>query len=168
MIVSMIVAHGNDCQIGLDNQMLWHIPEDFKNFRSLTMGKAILMGRKTYESIGRPLPGRLNIVLSSNPDSFNKKNQIVGELQAVSSFEEALDLAKKTDKSELVICGGGEIYLSYQLRATKLYLSRVDFDGRADTYFPKISSKDWRQVEKKEYVQTDRSPKWSFEILMRV
>ena len=164
MLVSMIVAHGKNFEIGLNNQMLWHISEDFKKFKSITMGKAILMGRKTYESIGRPLPGRLNIVLTRDL----KKCKSRGDLQFVTSFEEALTLAKDHDNTELVICGGAQIYERYLPEVQKIYLSRVDFEGEADTFFPRLNLDQWKATAFEEHPRRDKAPAWSFEVLERI
>ena len=158
MILSMIVAYGNNRQIGLNGNLLWHIPEDLKMFKKVTMGKPIIMGRKTYESIGRALPGRLNIVLTRKPSEFPSE----GNLQAVSSLEEGIELAKDHDSAELVICGGGEIYKRYLNHVDKLYISEVDFDGEADTYFPELNLNHWSEVERQVFSKTENTPAWKF------
>ena len=115
MIISMIAAMANNRVIGKDNQMPWHLPADFAWFKRSTMGKPVVMGRKTYDSIGRPLPGRLNIVISRDA------NLEIEGVTTVTSIEKALELV--SDVEEVMIIGGGSIYESCLPKADKLYLT---------------------------------------------
>ncbi|MCX6765545.1 MAG: dihydrofolate reductase [Candidatus Moranbacteria bacterium] len=119
--------------IGKDNKLLWHIPEDLRRFKNLTTGHAIIMGQKTFESLGKPLPNRTNIVISNNPD-FNPQNVIVTR-----SIEESLKKAREIEKEEIFICGGGLIYRQFLLLADKLYLTIIEGNFEADTFFPDYS-----------------------------
>lgn len=141
MIVSMVVAVGPKNEIGFQNKLLWHIPEDLKNFKKITSGKAIVMGRKTYESIGKPLPNRLNIVLTRD-ESFKAEG-----VRVIHDPLLAFDLGLEHDDSddaELMVIGGEEIFKIYLPYTQKIYLSEVfGFKGEADTFFPQISPADW-------------------------
>lgn len=137
-VISIIVAVAENNVIGANNQLIWHISEDLKRFKALTTGHHIIMGRKTFESIGRPLPKRTNIIVSRNKN-FAAEGCIV-----VASLEEALTVS--ASDSEVFIIGGGELYRQTLPLAHKLYLTRVhkSFDG--DTFFPEISEADWKEV----------------------
>jgi len=141
--IAVIVAQGNNREIGKDNKLLWHISEDMKYFRKTTMGKPVIMGRKTYESIGFPLPKRLNIVISRSEYSAE------GVLSC-KSLEEAIGIAKKNAQEkkidEIIIMGGAQIYeLSLNI-ADKIYLTQVNKDFDADTFFPEIDENIWKKT----------------------
>jgi dihydrofolate reductase len=127
MTLSLIAALDDKKGIGKNGKLPWHIPSDLKHFKNLTTGKTVIMGRKTFESIGRPLPKRQNIVITSNP-SFEKE----GVLSA-SSLEDALD---KAQSDEVFVIGGGQIFNEAIDKADKLYLTLVSGDHQADTFFP--------------------------------
>ncbi len=133
MIISAIAAIGENRELGKNNRLLWHIPEDLKRFKVLTLGHPIIMGRKTYESIGRPLPQRINIIITRNPD-FKAQGCIV-----VGSIEEAIAKAKEHDQKEIFIIGGGEIYKQALPLIDKLYLTVVKGSFEADVFFPDYS-----------------------------
>ena len=128
MIISMIAAMAKDRVIGKDNQMPWHLPADFAWFKRCTMGKPVVMGRKTYESIGRPLPGRQNIVISRDD------NLAIEGVTTVTSIERALEAAGELD--EVMIIGGGAIYKACLPQADKLYVTYIDAQIEGDTQFP--------------------------------
>lgn len=130
---------GLDNEIGADNQLLWHLPTDLKNFKEITTGHPIIMGRKTYESIGRPLPNRTNIVVSRRKDWFEEGILIVG------SIKEALKFAKKMDE-EVFVIGGGDIYKQTIDLVDKLEVTQVKANLKADVFFPKISPKIWNKT----------------------
>jgi len=129
-MISIIAAIDERRGIGRDNKLLWHIPEDLARFKRITFGHPVIMGRKTYLSIGRPLPGRTNIIISRNK-KYKAKDCIV-----CNSLEKAFKFAKSKDKKEIFIIGGGEIYKQAIGWADKLYLTIVKGDFRADTFFP--------------------------------
>ncbi|MGI3096525.1 type 3 dihydrofolate reductase [Vibrio diabolicus] len=141
MIISMIAAMADNRIIGKDNQMPWHLPADFAWFKRCTMGKPVVMGRKTYESIGRPLPGRLNIVISRD-----ETLKIEG-VTTVRSIEQALDVAG--DVEEVMIIGGGAIYAACLPMANKLYVTHIEAAIDGDTQFP-----DWGEQFKETYSET--------------
>ncbi|MEF1256453.1 type 3 dihydrofolate reductase [Vibrio sp. M260112] len=128
MIISMIAAMAHDRIIGKDNQMPWHLPADFAWFKRCTMGKPVIMGRKTYESIGRPLPGRENIVISRDA------SLVIEGVTTVTSIDEALSVAG--DVEEVMIIGGGTIYQACLPKAQKLYVTHIDVQVDGDTQFP--------------------------------
>lgn len=131
---------GLDNEIGADNQLLWHLPTDLKNFKEITTGHPIIMGRKTYESIGRPLPNRTNIVVSRRKDWFEEGILIVG------SIKEALKFAKKMDE-EVFVIGGGDIYKQTIDLVDRLEVTQVKANLKADVFFPKISPKIWNKTQ---------------------
>jgi len=162
MKVSMIVAYGKNYQIGKDNSLLWHIPEDLKNFKKFTNGHHILMGRKTFDSIGFPLPNRTSVVLSKNNFSH----------EGVHTFEEiqdALEFCKKSGDEELFIMGGAQVYKLAFPYVDRLYLSEVDYDGEADAFLEEIDFSNWdlEQEEMFEEINNDDKniPAWTFKIL---
>ena len=149
---SIIVAIGKNNEIGKNNKLLWHIPEDLKKFKKTTLGKTVVMGRNTYESIGKPLPNRYNIVLTKNlksfPNNFNEK------LEICDVFSKIVEKYKNSDE-EVFIIGGAQVYKkSLELEIIeKLYISYIDFsDNEADVYFPEIDYNVWKKVEEEEYV----------------
>lgn len=141
MTVSMIVAKGINNEIGADNKLLWHIPSDLKFFKETTMGKSIIMGRKTFESLPKALPGRKNIVISRNPD-FSAPGAVV-----VTDTEAAL---KESETDEVFIIGGASIYEAFFPLATRLYITEVNFScDYADVFFPDVDLSLWdREVLK--------------------
>ncbi|EDP58370.1 type 3 dihydrofolate reductase [Vibrio sp. AND4] len=138
MIISMIAAMADNRIIGKDNQMPWHLPADFAWFKRCTMGKPVVMGRKTYESIGRPLPGRLNIVISRD------QSLSIEGVTTVMSIEQALEVAGQVE--EVMIIGGGAIYTACLPRVNKLYITHIEAKIEGDTQFP-----DWGGEFKETY-----------------
>ena len=132
--ISLIAAMDEAGGIGLDNQLLCHLPADLQHFKTITLGKPIVMGRKTYESIGRPLPGRLNIVLSRNLQSIEG-------VSVYDSLEKVM--ADVKDIPELMIIGGSQLYAQTINLAQQLYITRIHHHFNADVFFPKIDDKLW-------------------------
>ena len=147
MLISLIVATDENNAIGNNNQLLCHLPADLKYFKQTTTGHHIVMGRKTYESVGRPLPNRVNIVLSSNPDL------VLEGCVVKTSLIEAVDFAQHAGETELFITGGGTIYNQALSMAHRIYLTRIHHTFEADTYFPKLGHA-WKAV-KQEYHEAD-------------
>ena len=152
-MITIIVAMGKNREIGADNQLLWHLPKDLKHFKELTSGHPIIMGRKTYESIGKPLPNRTNIVISRKNDWFEEGILIVG------SLKEALKFAKKIDP-EYFVLGGGTLYEQTMEKAERLEVTLVDTDPKADTFFPPIDPKIWVKT-KEECHEADEKNEFS-------
>jgi len=132
--ISIIAVVGRNNEIGKDNRLLWHIPEDLKRFRKITQGHTVIMGRKTFESIGKPLPNRENIVVTH--DRLYK----APGCKVVDSLESALSIAQKEETDEVFIIGGGNIYSQAIEYADKLYLTVVDANSIADSFFPDYSA----------------------------
>ena len=128
---------GKNRAIGLDGRMPWHLPAELQHFKKATMGKAIVMGRKTWQAIGRPLPGRQNIVVSRNPD-FHAEG--VG---LAASLEDAVDIS---ESDEVMVIGGGQLYALALPLAQRMVLTLIDIEPEADTWFPEWDDKDWSQT----------------------
>jgi len=142
--LALVVAMTPDRVIGLDGDMPWHIPEDLRHFRRVTIGHAIIMGRKTHESIGRPLPKRRNIVITRSRD------RAFDGCDVAHSLDEAIALARAGGDDEPRVVGGGAIYAMALPLATKLFLTEVDLDVAGDTFFPVYDPDAWREVDKRE------------------
>ncbi|HUO09848.1 MAG TPA: dihydrofolate reductase [Phycisphaerae bacterium] len=141
MQISIIVAMTPDRLIGAAGRLPWYLPEDLKRFRKLTTGHAIVMGRKTFSSIGRPLPNRRNLVVSRNPDP-----PAVQGIEWFKSLDEALEFARQAGETECFIAGGTEIYSAALEKATRMYITYVqrDFPFQGDTYFPVWDQTQWK------------------------
>ena len=135
--------------IGDSNTLIWHLPEDLKRFKQLTTGNAIVMGRKTYESIGRPLPNRRNIIITRDKDYSVEGGEIVN------SLEEAFLITG----SDCFVIGGGEIYKQSLSYSQKIYLTLIDKDFEGDTEFPEINS-EWKEINKEDFESSEFN--WSF------
>ena len=141
MTISMIVAMARNRAIGKNGDLIWHLSADLRHFKQVTMGKTVVMGRKTYESLpGRkPLPGRRNVILSERmeqaPEGFELANSVSQVLETLANEE------------EVMIMGGGSIYEQFLPHATRLYLTRLDKTFEADTFFPIINFEDWQLVD---------------------
>jgi dihydrofolate reductase len=154
--LAVIVAAAENAVIGRNNALPWHLPEDLRYFKKVTMGKPIVMGRKTFESIGRPLPGRANIVITRNP-GFQAEG-----VRVVASLEEALQLAENIavidGAQELVVIGGAEIYKAAIPRADRLYITEVHASVEGDACLPPIEWGDWQEVGRERYTAQDPNP----------
>jgi len=161
MMLSIIVAMANDRVIGLNNQMPWHLPADLAWFKKNTLNKPVIMGRKTFESIGRPLPNRHNIIISRTPQHSDNEN-----ITWVTSLEQALDLTQHNE--EVFIIGGGNIYLQALPKVARLYLTHIDAKLDGDTRFPKYHPEKWQHVFVESHQADDKNPyQYTFEILQR-
>jgi dihydrofolate reductase len=136
--------------IGRENNLPWHLPADLKWFKKNTLGKTIVMGRKTFESIGRPLPGRTNIVLSRD------KNYVAEGCVVVHAIEKAFQVVDSED--EIMIIGGAQLFKQLISRANRLYLTRIDADFDGDSYFPSLESGEWRVVWRDEVTSSESNP----------
>lgn len=159
MIISLIAAMAEDRVIGADNAMPWHLPADLAWFKRNTLAKPIIMGRNTYESIGRPLPGRLNIVISRQPQSDDR-------VTWVTSLEQAILAAGAVD--EVMIIGGGRVYEQALAQANRLYLTHIEAELEGDTYFPDYHQYGWtRTFEEQHQADEKNQYGYRFEILDR-
>ncbi|WP_429038953.1 type 3 dihydrofolate reductase [Aeromonas veronii] len=162
MKISMIAAMAHDRVIGKDNQMPWHMPADLAHFKRVTLGKPVLMGRKTFESIGRPLPGRRNLVISRNPDYQAEGVEVIDSVGA------ALALLAGSDVAELMVIGGGHLYGQLLPRADRLYLTRIDLAVEGDTRFPAFDDGQWQRIECESHPADEKNPHpYSFETWQR-
>ncbi len=141
MIISLIVAMDERRGIGVEGHLPWHLPADLKRFKSLTMGHHLIMGRKTYESIGRPLPGRTMIIVSHNP-SFQPEGCLVA-----GSFDTALEFARLDLEDEVFVIGGGDLFDQTIELADRVYLTLVHASLEADVYFPEYILDDWQETD---------------------
>lgn len=158
----MIAALAKKQVIGKNNLMPWHMPADLAHFKRVTLGKPVLMGRKTFESIGRPLPGRRNLVISRNPDY-----QAEG-IEVVCSVEAALALLAGSSVEELMVIGGGHLYAEMLPSADCLYLTRIDLAVEGDTRFPAFDDGQWQRVDCESHPADEKNPHpYSFEIWQR-
>lgn len=161
MILSIIVAMAKDQVIGLNNQMPWHLPADLAWFKNNTVNKPIIMGRKTYQSIGRPLPNRHNIIISRTPQISDNSS-----VNWVTSLPSALDIVQ--DCPEVFIIGGGNIYQQALPLAKRLYLTQIDIAPKGDTYFPSYQREQWQLVFEERHQPDTKNPyHYRFEILER-
>jgi len=142
MKISLIVAMASNRAIGLNNEMPWHLSADLKKFKQITMGSPILMGRKTFESIGRPLPGRNNIIISRNED-YQQPGCLV-----FNSIEAAIESCQQEE--EIFIIGGATFYQAALPLADKLYLTEINKSFTADTFFPVIDRNDWKELARED------------------
>lgn len=150
-MISIIVAIARDGVIGGGNALLWHISEDLRRFKSITTGHPVVMGRKTYESLGRPLPNRVNVVITRQRDLVAAGCSVVGSLQ------EALELF--VNEQEVFIIGGGEIYTQAMQVADRLYITDVDANYPGDTYFPQWDKSKWTLISSEHYEKGERFDK---------
>jgi dihydrofolate reductase len=156
MNITLVVAASENNAIGLNNQLLWHLPKDMRFFKNTTWGMPILMGRKTFESMGsKPLNGRLNIIITRN------KNWVNEDVTVVHTMEQAIALADKFNYKELLVIGGGEIYEMALPMAAKIWLTRVHTTIEGDVYFPKLNT-DWEMVSSTQNT-ADEKHKFSFD-----
>jgi dihydrofolate reductase len=160
MMITLIVAVADSGVIGRNNELPWHLPEDLKRFKRLTMGKPIVMGRKTFESIGKPLPGRVNIVVTRDPD-YRREGVVV-----VHDVDSALRAAGQVP--EIMVIGGAELFRNLLPRAGRVHLTRVHGNIEGDVMWPALDVREWQVVEREEFAADERHA-WSmtFEVLER-
>lgn len=159
-MLSLIVAVGENNEIGKDGKMPWHLPADLKHFKALTLGRPVIMGRRTFAAIGKPLPGRRNIVVSRNP-KFNAPG-----CETARSLTDALVLA--AGAKEIMLIGGGELYREALPRAQRIHLTRVHARFDADTFFPPLDSAEWKETAREDHAADERNPfAYSFVMLER-
>ncbi|HEX4877312.1 MAG TPA: type 3 dihydrofolate reductase [Chitinophagaceae bacterium] len=163
MIISLVVAAATNNAIGKDGKMPWHLPNDLKHFKNVTWGMPVIMGRKTFDSLGKALPGRKNIVITRQ-QGWKADNTVV-----VKNIEDALFVAKESDAKEVMVIGGGEIYKALFERASRIYLTRVHTDPEADTFFPAIDPQHWYLVSQKNHEADEKNSfNYSFQTWERI
>ena len=154
--LSVIVAAAENGVIGRDNALPWHLPEDLRYFKRVTMGKPLVMGRRTFESIGRPLPGRTNIVISRNPHFRAAGVKVVPSLD--DALQLARDIALAEDVGELLVIGGAQIYAEVIPRADRLYLTRVHAIVEGDAFLPPINWHEWSESSRERHRGSGENP----------
>ena len=154
MQISLVAAIDRNRVIGRNNSLPWHLPADLKWFKKNTLGKLIIMGRKTFESIGKPLPGRTNIVLSRD------KNFLAEGCRVVHSVDEVVEMAREGEGEgeEMMVIGGEQLFRLFISRASRLYLTRIDAEFEGDSYFPALEASEWRVTWRDELPQSDDNP----------
>lgn len=163
MIISTIVAANQNNIIGDQNQIPWYLPADLIYFKKITSGHHVLMGRKCFESIGRPLPNRTNIVITNNPYF------IVSNCVVMHSIEQGILFAKKNGETELFIIGGGEIYKKTQHLWDRIYLTEVEVECTGDVYFPIIDPQEWKLISSEAHLPNEKNKfPYKFKILERL
>lgn len=160
MKISIIVAVSENNVIGAKNKLLWHLPDDLKRFKKITTGHCILMGQNTFESIGKVLPQRTNIILS------HAKNYKVKDATVFNNPDDAIKFAEVQGEKELMIIGGGMIYKYFLPFATKIYLTKVHKDYKGDVKFPKINMNEWKIVSSEKHL--DENPPFEYQILEKL
>ena len=171
MKLALIVALANNRTIGIDNKLPWYLPNDLKYFKQVTMGKTIIMGRKTYESIGKPLPGRINIVITRQadylPPNGNDSVKVVASLTAAQQL--AQDIALINGHNEALIIGGAEIYSQALPLVERMYLTEVHADVEGDAFFPQYDKAQWQAVAREDFMAEGPNPyDYSFVVYERV
>jgi dihydrofolate reductase len=162
MLISLVVAAAKNNIIGNKGQLPWHLPNDMKFFKNVTWGMPVLMGRKTFEALGKPLAGRKNIVISRDNSIDNDK------IVVVKNIEDAMFVARQTDAKELMVIGGGEIYKALFEKAGRIYITRVDAEPEGDTWFPVIDHKHWHLMSKKDHEADEKNAyNYSFQVWER-
>lgn len=163
MIISLVVAAASNDGIGKDGKMPWHLPNDMHHFKNVTWGMPVIMGRKTFDSLGKVLPGRKNIVITRQP------NWKVQGTVAVQQIEDALFVASETDAKEVMVIGGGEIYRSVFEKAKRIYMTRVEAIPEADTFFPAIHPTEWYLISQQKHEADEKNPfNYSFQVWERI
>lgn len=157
-MIAIVVAAAENNVIGKDNDLIWYLPADLKHFKRLTMGHPMIMGRKTYEAIGKPLPGRTSIIITSQLD-YHADGCIV-----VHSLEEAIAKGKELDAEQVSIIGGANVYRQALPFTDKVYLTRVHHTFDGDAYFPELPENEWQVVEQEQH-EPDEKNKYSYAFL---
>lgn len=162
MIISAIVAVSANNVIGHNNQIPWYLPADLKYFKKTTQGHHIIMGRKSFESIGRPLPNRTNIVITRAP------YYVASGCLVVHSIEEALEVAANNGEEEVFIIGGGEIYRQSWPYLDRIYLTSVETDVEGQVFFPEINADEWEEISAEPHLADEKNPfDYTFRVLVR-
>jgi dihydrofolate reductase len=164
--LSLIAALGENRVIGVDNSMPWHLPGDFKYFKATTLGKPIIMGRKTWDSLGRPLPGRLNLVVSRQADLQLDGAEVFTSLDA--AVVRAEQWAREQGVDEVMLIGGAQLYAQGLAQADRLYLTRVALSPEGDAWFPEFDTAQWTLVSNTPNPAQDDKPAYSFEVWERI
>ena len=165
--LALMVAKSANNVIGRNNKLPWYLPNDLKYFKAVTMGKPIIMGRKTWESLGKPLPGRTNIVITRQSEYVAEGAKVVPDLQAALDMAENIALIEGQD--EVVVIGGGEIYALALPRADRLYVTEVHAEIDGDAWFPEFDASEWQEAGREDFSASGPNPyDYSFVLLSRI
>ena len=159
-MLSLIVAMDKNRLIGDANRLPWYLPEDLKRFKRITLGKPVIMGRRTFESIGKPLPGRRNIIVSRNPDYK------VEGCESVSTLEQAIQLV--TDAEESIVIGGMQIYKPALFYVERMYITQIEYEFNGDAWFPQYNQSEWKLVSTEKHQHEKAGYFYFFNILERI
>ncbi|HTM63914.1 MAG TPA: dihydrofolate reductase [Gammaproteobacteria bacterium] len=163
-VLSAIAATAENRVIGLNNKMPWHMPADLKHFKEITSGSPVLMGRKTYESIGKPLPNRTNIILTRDAKYPSPEDCIV-----VTNIDTAISMANELSMDEIFVIGGAEIYQQLLPKIQRVYLTEIHHTFEGDAFFPELSKSEWKEISREQHRSDDKNPyDYSFVVLERV
>ncbi len=163
--LALIAAMARNRVIGRDNAMPWHLPEDLRYFKATTLGKPIVMGRKTFDSLGRPLPGRTNIVVSRQPDLTLEGAQVFASIDAALSA--ARQQAQADGVDEVMVIGGDNLYRQTLERADRIYLTRIESEPEGDAWFPAFDEQAWAVVRERAVAAGDGYPAHVYHVLER-
>jgi dihydrofolate reductase len=167
MIIALIVAASENNAIGHNNQLPWHLPGDLQYFKAMTIGKPVIMGRKTFESIGKPLPGRDNIVISRQKDYSAEGIKLVSSLDEAIILGESINLINGAE--EVMVIGGAQIYAEALDLADRVYLTRVHGQVEGDAYFPALDATSWRETGREDILAKEPNPfNFSYLVLDRI
>ncbi|GHE20579.1 dihydrofolate reductase [Halomonas urumqiensis] len=163
--IAMIAAMARNRVIGVDNQLPWYLPEDLKFFKSMTQAKPLVMGRKTFQSIGRPLPGRLNIVVTRDTEFAHDGVRVCHDLPAALALADQQATIDASD--EIMVMGGAEIYAQALPSASRLYLTEVDIEVEGDARFPELDMAEWEEVQRVAGSPAEGQPGYRFVVYQR-
>jgi dihydrofolate reductase len=161
----LIAALAQNRVIGRDNQLPWRLPADLKHFKALTLGKPIIMGRKTWDSLGRPLPGRLNLVVSRQPGVQFEGAEVFASLEA--AIVRAEQWAREQGVDELMLIGGAQLYVQALPLAARLYLTQVETSPEGDAWFPEFDADAWQRTAAETFAPLEQAPAYTFETWTR-
>jgi dihydrofolate reductase len=156
MSLALIVAASENNVIGRNNELPWYLPGDLQYFKAMTLGKPVIMGRKTFESIGKPLPGRDNIVISRQADYSTQGIKVVASLEDAIALGQSINLINGAD--EIMVIGGAQIYQQALAIADRVYLTRVHRKVEGDAYFPALNAQDWSEVAREDVAAEEPNP----------
>ena len=165
MKISLIVAMSESGAIGRGGRLPWHLPADLKHFKAMTLGKPIIMGRKTWDSLGRPLPGRLNLVVSRQPDLQLEGAETFTDLD--SALTRAEQWAREQGVDQLMLIGGAQLYAQALPQAQRLYLTRIEASPEGDAFFPDYDQAEWERVDSQAHPAEGDAPAYRFETWQR-
>lgn len=164
--LALIVALAENGIIGRDNSMPWHLPEDLRHFKRITLGKPVIMGRKTWESLPFPLPGRTNLVISGQPHFQAPGGEVHSSLAA--ALSRAQVVAQEQGQDEIMVIGGAQVYAQALPKADRLYLTRIALKPAGDAYFPHWTPAHWQCVDQDNHPATETTPGYAFEVYRRI